>query len=91
MIDWFIRNRHYLLIVLLLVLARLIGGYFSRLASRFSERRTAQVYELRTPDGRRKKIEVGPYENLDAKMAAAIKADKADIEKRRSATRSGRA
>ncbi len=71
-----IENHQLLVIALTVGIARLIGKSVSEFALQRSQKETTRVYELRTPRKTIEKIEIGPNDNLDAKIEAAIKADK---------------
>ncbi len=78
MSRWFFGHWEIWLVIVAVVVARMLGMYFSQIASNAAEKNKTRVYVLRTPDGRTKKVLVGPNENLENKMSLAVAADKAE-------------
>lgn len=89
MIRWLLGHWEIWLAIIALIGARIIGAYFSDIGSNLAKKNKTRVYVLRTPDGRKKTVSVGPNEDLDIKMRLAIAEDK--IERARTSGTSARA
>jgi hypothetical protein len=77
MIRWFFGHWEIWLGIAALVVARMLGAYFSKIGVGAAQKNKARVYVLRTPDGRKKKILIKPNEDLESKMRLAVAEDQA--------------